>query len=140
MFDRIGRFGRPLWFGRIRPTANRKGDLADGRQEYRDYHLVLEFRWGGDTLGVRKEKARDTGILVHGIGPDGGYKGIWQASIEANVIEANVVNGVVVNEAFDVHPNEGKITLQTEMAEVYVRQWELWPLGKAPGYHADDNR
>jgi hypothetical protein len=42
------------------------------------------------------------------------------------------VNGVIVNEAFEAKPNFGKILLQTEQAEMYVRRYELWPLGKAP--------
>ncbi|MFM8537651.1 MAG: family 16 glycoside hydrolase, partial [Planctomycetaceae bacterium] len=42
------------------------------------------------------------------------------------------VNGVVVNEAFDCLPSEGKILLQTEQAELLVRRLELWPLGSTP--------
>ncbi len=42
------------------------------------------------------------------------------------------VNGVTVNEAFDVRPDHGRILLQTELAELFVRRYELWPLGKAP--------
>ena len=42
------------------------------------------------------------------------------------------VNGVVVNEAFEAKPDFGKLLLQTEQAEMIVRRYELWPLGKAP--------
>lgn len=42
------------------------------------------------------------------------------------------VNGVKCNEGFDADPAAGPILIQTELAEVYVRRWELWPLGKAP--------
>ncbi len=42
------------------------------------------------------------------------------------------VNGVVVNQASQVKPDFGKLVLQTEQAELYVRRYELWPLGKAP--------
>ncbi|SFI29404.1 3-keto-disaccharide hydrolase [Planctomicrobium piriforme] len=38
------------------------------------------------------------------------------------------VNGVIVNRASDVQPNHGKILLQTEAAEMYVRRLELRPL------------
>jgi hypothetical protein len=34
----------------------------------------------------------------------------------------------MVNEVLDVVPNVGKITLQSELAEIKVRRWELWPL------------
>ena len=42
------------------------------------------------------------------------------------------VNGVTVNEAFDAKPDHGRILLQTELAELFVRRYELWPLGKVP--------
>ena len=38
------------------------------------------------------------------------------------------VNGVLANEAFDVEPSAGKILIQSEGAEVYVRRFELHPL------------
>ena len=37
------------------------------------------------------------------------------------------VNGVLVNEGFDATPDYGKLQLQTELAELFVRKWELWP-------------
>ena len=39
-------------------------------ERYRDYHLVIEYKWGKRTWGNRKERARDSGVLVHCIGPD----------------------------------------------------------------------
>ncbi|MGH7127890.1 MAG: 3-keto-disaccharide hydrolase, partial [Planctomycetaceae bacterium] len=43
------------------------------KQAYRDYHLVIEFKWGEKTWGARQDRTRDSGILVHCTGPDGGY-------------------------------------------------------------------
>lgn len=189
--------------------------------DYRDYHLVAEFRWGPRTWHGRTEKTKDSGILVHSFGADGAYNGIWMRSIEAQVIQGgcgdfivvagggpnaqelaisaevkqdrdgewvwhpggekrefprgrvnwfgrdpdwkdvvnfrgkddvespgeewtrmdvicdgatitNVVNGTTVNKAFDVRPTAGKIQIQTELAEIYFRRLELWPIGKAP--------
>ncbi len=42
------------------------------------------------------------------------------------------VNGTVVNCGYQAVPQAGKLTFQTELAEIFVRRWELWPLGKAP--------
>jgi len=39
-------------------------------------------------------------------------------------------NGVLVNRAFDCKPSGGRILLQTEAAEMFVRRYELHPLGK----------
>jgi hypothetical protein len=43
---------------------------------------------------------------------------------------------VKVNEAFDASPREGRIQLQSELAEIFFRRWELWPLGKGPEIEA----
>jgi len=196
------------------------------RREYRDYHLVLEFKWGPRTWGNRQERTRDSGLLIHSVGADGGYNGIWMPSIEVQMIEGGMgdfimvsgpdrdgnpvpmsltcevdrdrdgeviwkaggqretfnlenrkrinwygrdpdwkdelgfrgpddpdspvgqwtrfdvicdgghievfVNGTKVNEAFDSAPRAGRIQLQAEMAEVFIRRWELWPIGKGP--------
>jgi putative heme-binding domain-containing protein len=42
------------------------------------------------------------------------------------------VNGIVVTSAFEAKPDFGKLLLQTEQAEMFVRRFELYPLGKAP--------
>ena len=42
------------------------------------------------------------------------------------------LNGTKCNEGFDADPSSGVILIQTELAELDIRRWELWPLGKAP--------
>jgi hypothetical protein len=195
-------------------------------QRYRDYHLVLEFKWGERTWHERENAARDSGLLIHSNGMDGGYNGTWMPAIEVQIIEGGVgdivpvpgkgengrpvpieytchvardrdgefvwdaggpretfrrgnlkrvnwygrdpdwqdvkgvrgakdldsplsqwtrldvvcngghfetyVNGTKVNEAFEVSPRAGRLQLQSELAEIYFRRWELWPLGKGP--------
>ena len=39
------------------------------------------------------------------------------------------VNGVLVNRAFECKPSSGRIQLQTEAAEMFLRRYELHPLG-----------
>lgn len=209
--------------GMIHISGDGYGGLITN-ESYRDYHLILEFKWGEKTWGNRVDRTRDSGLLVHCWGPDGGYGKTWMASIEAQIIEGGVgdilvltgsdpitgqvlptsltaeitkdrdgekvwkkggeritlssgrinwfgrdvdwvdeinfrgkddvespfgkwtrmevvadgghllykVNGVVVNEAFDAKPDFGKLLLQTEQAEMFVRRYELWPIGKAP--------
>ena len=193
-------------------------------KKYRDFHLVIEYKWGKRTWGKRKNSARDSGVIVHCIGPDGGCGNIFMAGIEAQIIEGGVgdilavpavdsqgnnipvtisaqtrkdrdgelvwkpggqkvsvsalarinwldrdpdwkdeidfrgkqdadspfgewtrmdvicqgsqitikVNGQTVNKAFDLSTSEGPILVQSEGAEIFVRRWELWPLGKTP--------
>jgi hypothetical protein len=184
-------------------------------KEFDNYRLVVEFKWGEKTWGVRVGKAMDSGVLVHSVGEDGGYSGTWMHSIECQMIEGgtgdllvvgdkseafsltcpvakekqgdcyvfqpdgvpatvhdgrinwygrdpewkdafrfrgkqdvekpagewnvyditvdgpNIVvklNGTVVNRAFDVKPRRGRIQIQSEGAEVFVRRVELTPL------------
>jgi hypothetical protein len=49
------------------------------------------------------------------------------------------VNGTLVNEAFDAKPDHGRIQLQAELAEIFIRRWELYPLGKGPKPGRADN-
>jgi hypothetical protein len=211
--------------GVIHVSGDGLGGLVTN-ERYRDYHLVLEFKWGEKTWRDRADNARDSGLLVHSNGADGGYHGTWMPSIEVQIIEGGVgdfvpvpgkddagkpvpiaftceagrdrdgepvwrkgaprevfavktlrrvnwfgrdvdwedakgfrgkedldsphgewtridvrcegghivthVNGVKANEAFDVSPREGRLQLQSELAEIYFRRWELWPLDQAP--------
>lgn len=184
-------------------------------EEYSNYKLTVEFKWGPKTFAPRVDRARDGGILLHSIGADGGYSGTWMYSIECQIIEggtgdflvvgdgskkfsltsnvapknggkANVylaggqpltinggridwfardpewkdvlgfrgkndvekpvgqwnkvecvvigdkvsayLNGVLVNEAYHVSPTKGKIQIQSEGAEMFVRKVEIVPL------------
>lgn len=64
---------------------------------YRDYHLVVEFKWTGPTFGKRAEKARDSGILVHCHGPQGALGNTWSASVEAQLIEGGMGDILVLS-------------------------------------------
>lgn len=211
--------------GMLHVTGDGLGS-AITKSEYRDYHCVLEFKWGERVWGNRKDRTKDSGLLVHSVGADGGYGGIWMPSIEVQIIEGGMgdfilvagndkdgkpvpmsltcesdrdrdgeviwkqggkrevfnlqnrkrinwygrdpdwadklgfrgkndldransewtrfdvlcdgghiqtyVNGTLVNEAFDATPRQGRLQLQTELAEIFVRRWELYPAGKGP--------
>jgi 3-keto-disaccharide hydrolase len=215
--------------GMLHVTGDGMGALIT-RDRYRNYHLVLEYKWGERTWHEREKAARDSGLLIHSNGKLGGYDGAWMPSIEANIIEGGVgdfvfvpgkddsgrpvplsltanvgrdrdgeviwkkdgeretfqrpnwrrinwfgrdpdwrdekgfrgpqdpesphgqwtrmdvlsdeghiqvfVNGVKVNEAFDASPSEGRLQLQSELAEIFYRRWELWPLDKGPKIEA----
>lgn len=64
---------------------------------FRDYHLVIEFRWTGPTFGQRFSKARDSGILVHCHGPKGALGNTWSASVEAQLIEGGMGDILVLS-------------------------------------------
>ncbi len=54
---------------------------------FRDYHLVVEFRWGKKAWPPREKNSRDSGILLHGVGADGAAGNGWLESIECQIIE-----------------------------------------------------
>lgn len=81
--------------GNIRISGEEWGGIAT-RQSYRDYHLVVEWRWGSKTWGNRASKARDSGILVHATGEDGAVGGIWLESIESQIIEGGTGDIILV--------------------------------------------
>lgn len=66
-------------------------------ENYRDYHLVLEYKWGTKTWGAREKKAKDNGILLHAYGPHGAYRDTWMASIEAQIIEGGAGDILVLS-------------------------------------------
>ncbi|MBX3178693.1 MAG: DUF1080 domain-containing protein [Candidatus Hydrogenedentes bacterium] len=187
-------------------------------EEYENYHLVLEFKWGEKTWEPRLDRARDSGLLIHSVGEDGGYSNTWMHSLEVQMIEGGtgdfivvgdksdnyqitapvaeerhgtvpvfspdgdpitvnggrinwwgrdpnwedkldfrgpkdvekpvgewnrleviadggkitvLLNGIVVNRAIDCKPQKGRIQVQSEAAELFVRRIELTPLAQA---------
>jgi hypothetical protein len=74
------------------------------KQTFKDYHLVTEWKWGQRTwdlldqgkLTRRANNARDSGILVHGVGADDAAYGHWLESIEVQIIEGGVGDFIVV--------------------------------------------
>src|SRR5215475_4042820 len=52
-------------------------------KEYRDYHLTVEYKWGKRTDGGKS--VRNSGILLHATGRDGGAGGTWMSSIECQL-------------------------------------------------------
>ncbi len=83
----------------VRISGERWGGLVT-REAYRDYHLVVEFRWGPATWGERRNATRDSGVLVHCQGPDGNTaadgNGAWMRSVEAQVIEGGTGDFILV--------------------------------------------
>jgi hypothetical protein len=70
------------------------------KSAYRDYKLVVEFRWGIVTWGQRKDRARDSGILLHCQGRPGSsqkdFNGPWMRSVAVQIIDGGVGDIIVV--------------------------------------------
>lgn len=86
--------------GMLRISGEEWGSLTT-EEEYEDYHLITEFKWGDQTFEPRKHRARDCGLLFHSIGKDGAFSGRWMYSIEANIIEGGTGDFIVVGDGSD---------------------------------------
>ena len=75
--------------GLIHVTGEEFGGITT-EESFSDYRLTVEFKWGEKTWGGRKERARDSGVLIHSFGPDGGFAGLWMRSVEANITEGGI--------------------------------------------------
>lgn len=86
--------------GLIRISGEEYGCITTN-EEYSDYKLIVDFKWGTKTFNPRLDKARDNGILLHSTGQDGGYSGTWMHSIECQIIEGGTGDFLVVGDGTD---------------------------------------
>jgi hypothetical protein len=63
-------------------------------KSYRDYHLIAEYKWGKRTDGGKL--VRNSGLLLHAVGPDGGARGVWMSSIEAQLAQGCVGDFIMI--------------------------------------------
>ncbi len=99
-----GKTGRPLGLGwnerdlfavRIEagePVLRISGEIYAGLttlEEFGDYHLRLEFRWGDAKWPPRLERLRDSGLLYHGTGAHGAFWNVWMRSLECQIQEGD---------------------------------------------------
>ncbi|MEZ5104183.1 MAG: DUF1080 domain-containing protein [Draconibacterium sp.] len=86
--------------GVIRISGEEWGCITT-EKEYENYKILVEFKWGETNHPPRQEKARDSGLLVHSVGEDGAYSGIWMRSIECQMIEGGTGDFIVVGDGSD---------------------------------------
>jgi hypothetical protein len=72
--------------GQIRISGEEWGALTTV-DDWRDYKLVVEWKWGGPNWPPREKRARDSGILVHGVGEHNPKRNGWLESYEYQIIE-----------------------------------------------------
>jgi hypothetical protein len=96
----------------IRISGEMFGALTS-REEYGDFHLRLEFKWGDKRWPPRETAVRDSGILYYAVGEHGSADNkAWMRSLECQVQEHDVgdfwgVGGMYVDVAGDAE-GEGK--------------------------------
>ncbi len=58
-------------------------------QEFENYHLQLQFKWGELKWAPRKKAKRDSGIMYDAVGPHGADGGNWMRSHEFQIEEGD---------------------------------------------------
>jgi hypothetical protein len=120
----------------IRISGDGLGYLGTERA-YENYRLLVEFKWGdrnwewGDRIG----KARDSGIFLHGTGPDGNSydgNGAFMAAIECNVFQGATGDFLLIR-GTNAHGGiiAPRITAETG-SERDAEGWPFWQRGGRP--------
>jgi len=78
------------------------------KNEYENYHLKLQFKWGEKIWEPRLTKNRDSGILYHCTGPYTTFWNVWMQSQEFQVEEGNVGDYYALSTTLIQIPSEKK--------------------------------
>lgn len=71
----------------LRVSGERNGGIST-KQEFKNYHLTLEFKWG-TTKWTSPDRKRDSGVLYHAVGQHGVDYGAWMRSQEFQIQEGD---------------------------------------------------
>ena len=69
------------------------GEIYGGlttKQEFANYHLSMDFKWGDRKWEPRLKAKRDSGILYHCHGEHGAFWNVWKSCLEAQVQETDL--------------------------------------------------
>jgi hypothetical protein len=83
----------------IRASGQIYGSFATV-QEYGNYHLRLEAKWGEKRWAPREDKPRNAGVLYHGTGVFGKGLDVWKISHECQVMETMFGDSYRMGETF----------------------------------------
>ena len=70
--------------GMIHITGKEFGYIATNN-DYENYRLVIEFKWGEKKFPPRENAVRDSGVLMHMVGDDK----VWPKSVECQIQEGD---------------------------------------------------
>jgi hypothetical protein len=72
----------------IRISGENFGGIST-KQEFENYHLQLQFKWGDLKWPPRKKAKRDSGLMYLAVGPHGADGGNWMRSHEFQIEEGD---------------------------------------------------
>ncbi len=74
------------------PALHVSGEIYGGlstQEEFSNYHLTVEFKWGVNKIASFKDRKRDSGVLYHAVGPHGVDAKAWMRSQELQIQETD---------------------------------------------------
>jgi hypothetical protein len=108
--------------GVIRVSGEGAGYIAT-EKEYKDYHLVVEYKWGTRTDGSKY--VRNSGVLLNAVGPDGSAGGVWMTSIECQLAQGCEGDLIVIRgKDADGKPVPATITSDTVLGPDKRTRWK----------------
>jgi hypothetical protein len=84
VFSVVNEDGKPA----MRVSGERFGGIST-LNEYKNYHLRLEFKWGKLKWHPKRNDKRDSGLLYHAVGDHGADGGFWMRSQEFQIQEGD---------------------------------------------------
>lgn len=104
----------------MRISGEQFGGISTTR-EFGNYHLQLQFKWGQLKWPPRRSGKRDSGIMYHGVGPQGADGGFWLRSQEFQIEEGDCGDyWACAGAIFDV-----RAQMEPDSSYVYSRDGDL---------------
>ena len=75
-----------------KPAIRISGEIfgaLTSKDEFENYHVKLEFKWGEKKWPPREKAVRDSGLLYHCVGPHGAQGTFWMQSQECQIQEGD---------------------------------------------------
>jgi Domain of Unknown Function (DUF1080) len=72
----------------IRISGETNGGLVS-KDEFDNYHLKLQFKWGEKKWPPAEKARRNSGVLYRSVGPHGAHDNSWMCSLEFQIQEGN---------------------------------------------------
>lgn len=87
--------------GMVRVSGEEWGSVSTV-DEYENFHLKFDFKWGEKKWSPRENAVRDSGLLYYAVGPEGAQSGHWMRSHEFQLQEGDCgdyhsLDGVMVD-------------------------------------------
>ena len=97
IFQVVQADGRPA----IHVSGKTWGSLVHAG-DFHDYHLRLQYKWGGGRWPPRADQAPNNGLLYHSHGAPGVVWGTWSQAVEFEIMTGSIGMVVPVGEAIAV--------------------------------------